>query len=65
MRDWHKHNFMKNWLTALLTAPPPPGTQAAILHDENCRFFKGGYCDCKAEVLYYTLPEANDPRQGH
>jgi hypothetical protein len=61
MIDPRKHNYYKKLMELLEQGKLPPGrvTDVDICHDDWCRIYRGGYCDCDPEIKLRPPPEQN------
>jgi hypothetical protein len=61
MTDPREHNYYKKLLRLLEQAELTPGRLRAVnvYHDDWCRVYRGGYCDCDPEIELLPAPEDN------
>jgi hypothetical protein len=61
MFDPRKHNYYRKLIALYERGVLPPGRvrEVDIYHDDWCRIYRGGYCNCEPEVRLRPPPEAN------
>jgi hypothetical protein len=61
MTDPRKHNYYEKLMRLIERSELPPGriTEVNVYHDDWCRVYRGGYCDCDPEVELRPAPEEN------
>ena len=60
--DPAQHNFMKRveHLQAIGKIQPASLSDLDIRHDDWCKIFKGGYCNCNPDIHVKTWDQANE-----
>jgi hypothetical protein len=61
MYDPRKHNYYRKLMKLVEngTIPPDRLTEADVYHDDWCRIYRGGYCNCEPEIRVRPPVEAN------
>jgi hypothetical protein len=61
MFDPRKHNYYRKLLELYRQGKVAPGRlmDVDIYHDDWCRIYRGGYCNCHPEVKLRSPPERN------
>ena len=59
MIDPRKHNYHKKLMKLFAEGKVLPGSVAdvEIRHDDCCRIYRGGYCNCDPEIKLRPPPE--------
>jgi hypothetical protein len=55
----HKHNYYRKLMELVEQGKIPPGrlTDVQVCHDDWCRIYQGGYCNCDPEIKLIPPPE--------
>jgi hypothetical protein len=61
MIDPRKHNYQRKVMELIEQGKVPPGCvrEVDIYHDDWCRIYRGGYCNCDPVVRLRPPPEWN------
>ena len=61
MFDPRKHNYFPKVMELIERGEVPPArvSEVDIYHDDWCRIYRGGYCNCDPEVKLRPPPEWN------
>ena len=61
MYDPRKHNYFEKLLRFIETHRLTPAqiTEIDVWHDDWCRVYRGGYCNCNPEIKLRPKPERN------
>ena len=61
MFDPLKHNYYKKLIKLLDEGKMPRGclSQVDVYHDDWCRIYRGGYCNCEPDIIVWPPPERN------
>jgi hypothetical protein len=61
MVDPRKHNYWPKLVELVEQGKVPPGSvnEVDICHDDWCRIYRGGYCNCEPEIRLRPPPEVN------
>ena len=61
MIDPRKHNYYEKLMNLVQEGKVPRGriTEVDICHDDWCRIYQGGYCNCDPEIKPWPQPEVN------
>jgi hypothetical protein len=61
MMDPRKHNYYEKLVKLFEEGKVPRGriTDVDICHDDWCRIYQGGYCNCEPEIKPWPQPEEN------
>jgi hypothetical protein len=61
MYDPRKHNFYKKLMKLVAEGKVSPGriNEVDICHDDWCRIYRGGYCNCDPEIRLRPAPDQN------
>jgi hypothetical protein len=61
MTDPRKHNYWKKLMKLVEQEKLPLGRiqDVDIYHDDRCRIYRGGYCNCDPEIKLRPWPEQN------
>ena len=61
MTDPRKHNYYRKLIKLVEEGKLPPGYvgEVDVYHDDWCRIYRGGYCNCDPEIKLRPPPEWN------
>jgi hypothetical protein len=61
MYDPRKHNYFPKLMKFIEQHQLPRGciSNVDICHDDWCRVYRGGYCNCDPEIKLWPPPERN------
>jgi hypothetical protein len=61
MTDPYEHNYYKKLMNLVEAGKLPRGciTEVDICHDDWCRIYSGGYCNCDPEIKLRPPAEWN------
>jgi hypothetical protein len=61
MNDPRKHNYFEKLRKFVEKNKPARGRIAEIdiCHDDWCRIYKGGYCNCNPEIKFHLTADRN------